>query len=176
MATTYASNNPLTITVNDNTVVRAVFKQVVIDENEITVENVQSTVTWRDCVTGELKTGNPPSDYVQVAYEGAGGGTCWEPRAVIGFEPNLDEVLTFDWRRGTTAYPEAKSVQVTNPSSTPFEVKVTTNPNIIVTPQTFTVGARSSATMTVRPTAQLFDTLADGISTIQFKIELTEVI
>ena len=74
MATTYASNNPLTITVNDNTVVRAVFKQVVIDENEITVENVQSTVTWRDCVTGELKTGNPPSDYVQVAYEGAGGG------------------------------------------------------------------------------------------------------
>ena len=176
MATSYSSNNPLTITVNDNTVVRAVFKQVVIDENPITVETVQSTVTWRDCVSGELKTGNPPSDYVQVAYPGAGGGTCWEPRAVIGFEPNLEEVLTFDWRRGSTSYPEAKTVQVTNSSSTAFEVKVTTSPDIIVTPPTFTVNARSSATMTVRPTAQLFDALADGISTIQFSIELTEVI
>lgn len=175
MATSYSSNNPLTITVNDATVVRAVFVRV--DANTPTVEQPTApSATWRDCVSGELKTGNPPSEYIQVEYEGAGGGTCWEPRAVIGFEPNLEDVLTFDWRRGSNTYPEAKTVRVTNPSSVPFQVTVTTNSNIIVTPPSFRVNARSSETMTVRPNQTILQTLADGISRIEFKVELTEII
>lgn len=175
MATSYSTTNPLQITINENVAVRAIFRQVAI--NETTVEPpVPVEVSWRDCVDGTLRQGNPPTGYVQVVFTGPGGGTCWEPQAVIGFEPDLNEALKFDWRRGNASFPEAKTVRVTNPSSVSFDVKITTNPNVIVTPQTFRVDARAAATMTIRPTAQLFDTLADGISTLQFTVELTEVI
>lgn len=171
MPTLYSSTNPLQITVNDNTTVRAVFKRVNID----TETPPPVDTRWRDCVSGQLRTGTPPSGYTQVTYSGAGGGTCWEPRAVIGFEPNLEDVLRFDWRRGT-AYPDARTVRVTNPSTARFNAVITSSADIIVTPSSFTIAPRSSQTFTVRPTTSLLDRLADGISTINFKVEFTEVI
>ena len=169
--------NPLTITVNENTTVRAVFKQVEINEVIGVEQPVSLENTWRDCVDGTLRVGTPPTDYVQVAYTGAGGGTCWEPRAVIGFEPNLEEVLNFDWRRGNTNYPEPKTFKITNPSQTlSFDVLITTNPQVTVTPPSFRIAPRSSQTVTLSPSSALFDALADGISSIGFNIEITEVI
>lgn len=178
--TTISTNNPITLTVSDNIRIRPIFKQVDIIEtatNQVTVQAATTVnLTWRDCFDGTLRDGTPPSDYVQVTYQGAGGGTCWEPRAQIGFEPDLNKVLTFDWRRGTNTLPEAKRFYVNNPSSTVFEVKITTNEQLTVTPSTFTSNPRSRQLVIITPTSELLDALADGVSTLDFKIELKEVI
>jgi hypothetical protein len=177
MSISYSSTNPLTITVTDNTVVRAVFRQVQTNEVGGVEQFTQSELAWRDCVDGVSRTGTPPAGYIQVEYTGAGGGTCWEPQAIIGFEPDLDQVLTFNWRRGTTAYPEAKSFKMTNPSSTlSFDVTITTNSQVTVTPPSFKIAPRSYQNVTVLPTPSLFSALGDGISNVGFKIEITEVI
>jgi hypothetical protein len=180
MATTRNStNNPLTLTVSENITVRAVFKPVSLDEPIITLSSpppVQEN-RWRDCVSGELRTGTIPSNYIQVPYTGAGGGTCWEPATIIGFEPTLEDVLNFDWRRGGTSYPEPKTFKITNPSATlSFDVTITTNPKVIITPPSFRIAPRSSQNVIVAPSPALLNDLGDGISNIDFKIELIEVI
>lgn len=177
MAITTANNNPLVLTVDQNTSVRAVFRQV---EPIVTVTPQETPIlvqpTWRDCVDGVLRDGTPPEGYVQVPFQN-NDETCWEPRSVLGFEPSLDDVLTFDWRRGTTTYPEAKSFKVTNPSSAlSFNVTITTNSLVTVTPSSFTVAPRSHQTVTVLPTTQLFNALADGITNIGFRMEISEVV
>lgn len=177
MPTSYSSTNPLTITVNDNTTIRAVFRQ--IETNEVTgVEpSTSNVIRWRDCVDGNLRNGTPPSGYVEVVYTGAGGGTCWEPRAVIGFEPDLNEVLTFNWRRGTNAYPQAKTFKMTNPSATlSFDVTITTNAQVTVTPPSFRLTPRSYKSVTILPKPELFNQLGDGVSNIGFNMQITEVI
>lgn len=182
MATNISNANPLVLTVDENVKIRPIFKQVAINEAEPVVQTVGVETpilveaTWRDCVSGELRTGMPPTDYVQVTYQGAGGGTCWEPRAVIGFEPNLNEVLRFDWRRGTDTLPEAKSFIMTNPTSTTFAVKIGTIEDIVVSPSTFNIAPRSSQVVTIKATPELFNKLGDGISTIPFKVDIVEVI
>lgn len=178
MAGKKTSTNPLTITLDENTKVRAIFRQLNVQVNPITIETQPTVqVTWRDCLDGTLRDGTPPLDYIQVAYNGAGGGTCWEPSATIGFEPDLDKVLTFDWRRGTATLPDARRFTVVNPSSAvSFEATITTNSNLIVTPSTFTLNPRSTQVVIITPTQALFDALGDGISTLNFKIEFVEKI
>lgn len=171
------TTNPLVVTVDQNVRIRPIFKKTTATEQVLTIEPVVITSTWRDCVDGTLRNGTPPSDYIEVPYTQGGGGTCWEPRAVIGFEPNLNEVLQFNWRRGSIDYPQTKSFKMTNPSSTlTFDVTITTNSQITVTPPSFKIGPRSSQKVGVTPSAELINALGDGVSNIDFKIEIKEVI
>lgn len=180
MAINTSNANPLVITVEENLKIRPIFRQSATETPIVQTIGVESPVvvesTWRDCLDGGLRTGMPPAEYVQVTYTGAGGGTCWEPKATIGFEPDLSEVLKFDWRRGTDTYPEAKNFKITNPSATAFAVKVTTNEEILVRPSNFNLAPRSSETITIKATSELLNKLGDGISTINFNVEITEII
>jgi hypothetical protein len=174
---TITTQNPLVLTLDENIRIRPIFKKVTAPEQMLTIESVVITATWRDCVDGTLRNGTPPSDYVEVPYTQGGGGTCWEPRAVIGFEPDLNQVLQFSWRRGTSEYPQTKLFNMTNPSSTlTFDVTITTNSQITVTPASFKITPRSSQKVGVTPSAELINALGDGVSNIDFNIEIKEVV
>lgn len=174
---TISTTNPLVLTVDQNIRIRPIFKKIVSNEEILTVEPILTTATWRDCIDGAQRTGTPPTNYIEVPYTQGGGGTCWEPRAVIGFEPDLGEVLQFSWRRGSTNYPQTKSFLMTNPSSTlSFDVIITTNSQITVTPPSFKIAPRSSQKVGVTPSAELINALGDGVSNIEFNVNITEVV
>lgn len=138
--------------------------------------------TWRSCIDGNLREGTPPNDFIQVPFPA--GGTCWEPRFDIGFEPSLDS-LRFNWRRGSKTYPDIKSFKVINPSNVlTFEIKLTTNPDVILTVNgkettrggfaAFSLGPKSQQTVGVKVSDVLLQKLADGTSTLEMNIEALE--
>lgn len=140
----------------------------------------RTVITWRNCVTGELVEGTPPSGYVQTIFTGPAGGVCWEPPGDLAFLPSLAEVLRFSYQRGSSVYPTAKSVQVTNTSnSRARRVTIQTNPNVNLSTGTiagngsisFTVAPRGSVNLTVNVTPQLLQELTDGISTLSMNIQ-----
>jgi len=143
-------------------------------------------VFWRNCVTGQLIEGNPPTDFQQSEFLGAGGGTCWEPIADLGFEPNLNEALRYSYQRGSSKYPTGRDIKVTNPSyGTSYKVTITTNSNITLSNRTrtgnkgtlsFTVAPRASEMFTVNITPQLLQELQDGLSTLSMAVEYQKVV
>ncbi len=137
---------------------------------------VKTTESWRDCVTGILNTGTPPSTtHRQVAYSGAGGGTCWEPITSLTFSPSLSDALVFTYQKNSTTFPQAKSITVTNSSyGKTYALSMTTNPNIIITPSAFTISPRSTVTFTVRTTPDLLNELPVGTSTLQLNVNSVE--
>jgi len=139
--------------------------------------------TWRSCIDGLIKEGNIPDGYVQSAFQGAGGGTCWEPRTEIAFEPSLSEALRFTWRRGSSIYPETKLFKVINPSfGITYGIQIRTNDSVKISVNgverngvaSFNIGPRASQTVIVSVTPELLDKLADGVSTLNMNIEATE--
>jgi hypothetical protein len=143
-------------------------------------------VFWRNCVTGQLIEGNPPADFQQSEFLGVGGGTCWEPIADLGFEPNLNEALRYSYQRGSSKYPTGRDIKVTNPSyGTSYKVTITTNSNITLSNRSrtgnkgtlsFTIEPRSSEMFTVNITPQLLQELQDGLSTLSMAVEYQKVI
>jgi hypothetical protein len=141
---------------------------------------------WRNCVTGQLIEGNPPADFQQSEFLGAGGGTCWEPIADLGFEPSLNDALRYSYQRGSSKYPTGRDIKVTNPSyGTSYKVTITTNSNITLSNRSragnkgtlsFTVGPRASEMFTVNITPQLLQELQDGLSTLSMAVEYQKVI
>jgi hypothetical protein len=133
-------------------------------------------ITWRDCISGILKEGNAPAGYREEPYSGAGGGTCWEPITVVGFSPSLSEALLFTYQRGSSNLPQPKTITATNPSyGTSYRVTITTNPDIIVTPSSFTIQPRSDQSFIVNVTPVLLGKLGDGTSTIQMSVDIQEI-
>jgi hypothetical protein len=129
---------------------------------------------WRSCIDGNVREGTAPDGYVEVVF--AKGGTCWEPSTVVGFEPALNEVLRYQWRRGSVVYPEARTFKVTNPSyAINYEVKIITNPDITVTPDVFLLSPRANKDVTVKVTTTLLEKLGDGVSNIEFSVEIREL-
>jgi hypothetical protein len=143
-------------------------------------------IFWRNCVTGQLIEGNPPADFQQSEFLGAGGGTCWEPVADLGFEPSLNEVLRYTHQRGSSRYPTGRDIKVTNPSyGTSYKVTITTNSNITLSNRSrtgnagtlsFTVAPRASEMFTVNITPQLLQELQDGLSTLSMAVEYQKAI
>lgn len=142
-----------------------------------------SPLVWRSCVDGNTKLGTPPTDYVQVPF--AKGGTCWEPVYEVGFVPDLNKVLRYNWRRNALVYPESKTFEVQNPSfARNFEVTLKTNPDILITPEgaskgnstvTFLMSPRSNKKVTVTVPVTLLNKLADGVSNLEMTVEIREV-
>jgi hypothetical protein len=130
---------------------------------------------WRDCVSGELFPGTP-TNRREVIYAGSGGGTCWEPLTVVTFTPNLNDELVFQYQRGSTQYPMAQIITATNSSTAvSYELQITTNIDIIITPNVFTIPPRSNATFTVQVTPNLLNELADGTSTLRMSVGIREL-
>jgi hypothetical protein len=129
---------------------------------------------WRSCIDGLLKDGTPPKEYIETIFPK--GGTCWEPKDNVGFEPSLNELLRYEWRRGSSTYPNAKSFKATNASyARTFEVKLTTNSDITVTPNIFLLTPRGNKDVVVKVTTQLLEKLGDGVSNINMNVEIREL-
>jgi hypothetical protein len=133
-------------------------------------------ITYRDCISGVLNEGLAPREYREVAYAGAGGGTCWEPSTIVGFQPSLSEALTFTYQRGGSNLPQPKPITANNPSyGVSYRITMRTNPDIIVQPSSFTISPRSSQQFFVNVTPTLLDKLGDGTSTIEMSVDITEI-
>lgn len=144
-----------------------------------------SPTFWRNCVSGDLVEGEPPSDFIQTNYLGAGGGSCWEPVRELGFEPNLNQILRYTYQRGSSKYPEIKTVKVTNPSyGITYRLTITTNPDIKLTKGSsngngtisFIIAPRKSETFGVNITPALLEKLQDGLSSLSMTVEYDRVI
>jgi hypothetical protein len=133
------------------------------------------TPTWRSCVDGTLNNGTPPTGYRNVVYNGPAGGTCWEPETEIGFNPPLNQALTFFWRRGQN-YPSSIRVNATNSSySSAYSITINTNENITIIPRSFVINPRSTETFSVLVTPTLLAGLGDGTSVFDARVEILEL-
>jgi uncharacterized repeat protein (TIGR02543 family) len=130
---------------------------------------------WRDCISEELFSG-VPTNRREVIYTGPGGGTCWEPLAQVTFNPNLNTELTFQYQRGSAQYPMSQVITATNASTRlVYEIQITTNTDIAVTPNKFIIAPRSNVQFTVQTTANLLNQLGDGTSRLQMSVGIREL-
>lgn len=130
---------------------------------------------WRDCISEELFNG-VPTNRREVIYTGPGGGTCWEPLTQVTFNPNLNSELIFQYQRGSAQYPMSQVITATNASTRlVYEIQITTNTNIAVTPNKFTIAPRSNVQFTVQTTANLLNQLGDGTSRLQMSVSIREL-
>jgi hypothetical protein len=141
--------------------------------------------TYRDCISGDLIVGTPPTSYIQVRYSGPVGGTCWEAPTEIGFSPNLREVLKFTYRRGTSTYPPPKTIVVSNTSTAiTYRVTVKTNSEIKLSQGgmsgdgeiSFVISPRTNLDLVVNVTQQLLTKLVDGNSSFYMDAEYIPVV
>lgn len=125
-----------------------------------------------------------PAGYREVPYTGAGGGTCWEPTGDVGFNPNLNDVLLFVYQRGSSEYPQPRTVVATNPSyGLTYKVTLFTNPDIRLAigqlsglgTLSFNIGPRESKEFTVNVTPELLEDLGDGRSTLLMSVDIQQV-
>lgn len=141
----------------------------------ITTNIVASTPRWRRCSDGNIFDGTPPSGFIEVLY--GPNDTCWEPSAIITFQPDLSEALVFAHQRGSGTYPESKQFTVNNASDViTFQVNLYTNSGVNLSPSAFTLAPKSSRTVTVTLTPTFIEQLGDGVSTIDMIIELKQII
>lgn len=131
---------------------------------------------WRSCIDGLMKDGYPPSSYIAATYQGAGGGICWEPAGQVGFEPDLATVLTYFYQRGSSEYPQPKTITAVNPSyALSYQITMETNSKVTVTPKVFTLQPRGSRQVVINVTPELLADLGDGVSTLDLNIEIKKV-
>jgi hypothetical protein len=107
---------------------------------------------------------------------------CWEPRTQVAFNPSLNELLRYNWQRGTTQYPETKTFEMVNSSYVKsYDVTFQTNPDVTLSSQksnstagriTLAVPPRGTRRVSVTVTPTLLDKLADGISTLDLRVEV----
>ena len=95
---------------------------------------------------------------------------------VITFVPALNTGLTFQYQRGSTQYPTSQVITATNTSTVvSCELQITTNSNIIVTPNKFIVLPGNSTQFTIQVTSNLLNQLQDGTSGLQMSIDIREL-
>lgn len=133
------------------------------------------TTTWRSC-DGEVHQGNPPAGYVSATYPGAGNGICWEPSSIVGFEPDLNTALLFQYQRDSGNLPNPVTITARNPAqAVNYRVTLSTNEEIEVTPKIFDLPAKGTKQFTVKVTKPLLDKLADGTSDIALNIDIQQI-
>jgi hypothetical protein len=151
-------------------------------------------VTWRECGQPAILLGSPPSTH-ELSNDTR--GACYilrtgnpppsaappsppsptPPRPpVITFVPALNTGLTFQYQRGSTQYPTSQVITATNTSTVvSCELQITTNSNIIVTPNKFIVLPGNSTQFTIQVTSNLLNQLQDGTSGLQMSIDIREL-
>jgi uncharacterized membrane protein len=153
------------------------------------IVNLSPVSEWIECSTGNRRTDAIPTNYVVSTR--ANGAVCYEPGSppptppppplpppesgTVSFSGNLN----FSFRRGTSQFAtgETRTVTATNPSSTKvYQIALTTNPNITITPHTFRLERSSTATFTVRVTPQLLTALPDSpANVVNITAQITEI-
>jgi len=143
-----------------------------------------SAVLWRDCASGNLNQGTPPNGYIQAIYIGAGGGFCWEPSTTVGFNPSLAQALEFEYQRGSSLYPQPKTVTATNPSyAKSYRISLTTNSGIAFLlgnnasngTLSFNLGPRQNISFVINVSPELLDILGDGRSSINLTVSIEDL-
>jgi hypothetical protein len=144
-----------------------------------------TTQRWRNCITGQFVDGTPPSNFVQVTFTGAGGGTCWEPQGDIGFLPSLTEALRFTYQRGSSTLPASRIVEVSNTSNSQSQrITMTTNAGVRFTvgnttgagTVSFIVPPKASVRLSVSVTVELLQELQDGNSVLALDVQYQPVV
>lgn len=126
--------------------------------------------TWRSCVDGLLRSGNPPPYYSLSA-----DGTCWGPSIDVVFTPDLQTALRFTYQRGSAELPNPVTVLATNTSNvSTYSVSLTTNNNITITPSSFILTPNQSLAFNVATTPTILDQLGDGTSTFRLVIDIQQ--
>lgn len=132
-------------------------------------------ITWRSC-DGETHQGNPPAGYVSATYTGAGNGICWEPVSIVGFEPDLNTALLFEYQRDSGRLPEPVTITARNPSQAiNYRLTLSTNDEIEIVPNVFELPAGQTNKFMVKVTKSLLDKLADGTSDIGLNINIQQI-
>jgi hypothetical protein len=136
--------------------------------------------TWRSCIDLELKNGTPPPGYVSVLY--AANSICWEPRSTVAFNPSLNELLRYNWQRGSPLYPETKTFEMVNSSfAKSYDVSFQTNPDVRLSMRggssndgqlTVNIPPRGKVNVSVTIPPVLLNKLADGTTTLTLQVEV----
>lgn len=148
---------------------------IIVSELEPSPPQPTPTTTWKSC-DGEIHDGNPPAGYVSATYTGAGNGICWEPVSIVGFEPDLNTALLFQYQRDSGKLPDPVTITARNPSQAiNYRLTLATNDEIEVTPKIFDVPAKGTHKFTVKVTKPLLDKLADGTSDIALNIDIQQI-
>jgi hypothetical protein len=131
---------------------------------------------WRLCSDGQLKNGNPPSDYRGVQYTGLGGGICWEPAADVGFIPELGN-LQYTYRRGSSQFPDSYQYQVENKSfGLSYQLTFETNFTYFdIQPRQISLAPRDKKPFTVSIKRDTIGEFADGQTNFSLNVTVTEV-
>ncbi len=139
---------------------------------------------WRNCITGQLVDGTPPTGYIQATFTGPAGGVCWEPPGEIGFLPSLSEALRFTYQRGSSTYPAPRTLQISNTSNSYAQrVTLTTDNRVNFTQGTSTsagtvavvIPPKGYVTLTVSVTPQLLQDSQDGSSVLALNVQYQRV-
>jgi hypothetical protein len=136
--------------------------------------------TWRSCIDLQLKEGTPPPEYVLTTY--APNSFCWEPPSQVAFNPSLNELLRYNWQRGTTTYPETKTFEMVNSSfAKSYDVTFQSNPDIIISARkassnngriAISIPPRDTVRVSITVPSVLLNKLADGVSTLDLQVEV----
>jgi hypothetical protein len=132
---------------------------------------------WRDCIDGALKNGFPPTDYVTRAFQGPGGGICFEPASFIGFNPSLNNIR-FTYQRATSQFPKPFEFEIDNPSSViSYKVTFDTNTKFFeVTPRQITIGPRqTSQKINISIKRENIGEFGDGLTNFDLSVRVEEI-
>jgi hypothetical protein len=185
MATYSITTNPLVITIDENTEVRAVFERIQLPPEEGAAptppaddpsEPSPEIRQWRNCIDDKLELWPPPNGYREVSYGGASGGTCWEPVTEVGFDPSLSN-LTFTYQRGTDVFPAPYYFKAQNPSTAiSYRVAFSTNNTYFsITPAEFNIGPRETVNISVALNEPTIPQFGDGVTDFTLRLDITQI-
>lgn len=132
-------------------------------------------VNWKNCVSGAVVDGYPPSSYRQSIYDEL-GTVCWEPVG-LGFNPPLNDVM-FEYRRGSLVFPSKKEFTATNASRTAkYEVTVVLDNNKFIVEPAYplVILPQTTATLSIRLNPSNINQFGDGDTNFSMRVTTKEV-
>jgi hypothetical protein len=131
---------------------------------------------WRNCTDGTLRLFPIPSDYREVIYVGAEGGTCWEPITDIGFDPPLSN-LTFTYQRGSDIFPKPYVFKAQNQSTAiSYKVILKTNTSYFtIIPNEFVIGPRQTINFSINLNQPTISEFGDGITDFGLQVDINQI-
>lgn len=137
----------------------------------------RNILEWRECLSGELKRGTPPSTFVMRAFPGLGGGICWEPNEDIGFNPSISDI-NFSYARASAQFPSSFEFEVSNLSSA-NSYKITFNTNtdfFTVTPREIIISPRETGKrIQIKLRKDNIDIFGDGTTRFNLVTRVEEI-
>lgn len=176
----------LTYTVQDDAVIQAVFRPVIVGPtptptatptSDLTrtptptptrTPNLTPSVTpsvplWVHCLTTVKSPGQPPNGFVQRTYS---GGVCWAPPVTI-------EGLEYSYSRNNFADNVPRSVTVRNFTNVALDVHLSTNNKIVFGQNPVRVNGNSNTQVSVVIDPYLLEGMVDGQTRLQLTYTIT---